>query len=410
MRSLIGILFIVSLIVEYYSYQAIKTLTKSKLIRRIWLGFSIGSLLLILVWSLLVDRNNRWQVQFLMGFFMIVYVPKLILAFTLILEDILRFISFLYKKVVSSSSEEKKFYPDRRKTISMLGIGLASIPFLSIIEGIKWGKFDFRVRKLTLSFPDLPEAFNGYRIVQISDSHIGSFYQEDADKVAKGIRMINEQNADLFLFTGDSVNNLAEEMQPWVSLLKTIKAKDGKYSVLGNHDYGIYLLGEDTAAQQKNIEELNQYHKEIGWRLLRNESIRIEKNGQYFNLIGVKNWGAGGHFPKDGDLEFAAQNVNEGEFNILLSHDPTHFDEKVKMFPKKIHLTLSGHTHGMQFGVEIPGVIRWSPIEYRYSKWADLYQENGRYLYVNRGFGFIGFPGRVGIWPEITVIELKKEG
>ncbi len=409
MSTLIGILFIISLFVEYYSYQAIKMLTKNKLIRQIWLGFSIGSLLLVLIWSLLIDRNNKEQVHFLMGFFMIVSVPKLVLALTLILEDIFRFFTFLFRRVTSSPSKEKKFYPDRRKAISTIGIGLASIPFLSIIEGISWGKFDFRVRKLTLSFPDLPEAFNGYKIVQLSDLHIGSFDIEDKDKVAKGIQLINDQNADLFVFTGDTVNNLAKEVQPWISMLKTIKAKDGKYSILGNHDYGIYIFGsDDIASQQKNIEELNQYHKELNWKLLRNESAKIEKNNQYFNLVGIKNWGAGGHFPKDGDLDLAAQNVEKGEFNILLSHDPSYFDAKIKTFPKKMHLTLSGHTHGMQFGVEIPGIIKWSPIEYRYPKWADLYQENGRYLYVNRGFGFIGFPGRVGIWPEITVIELKK--
>lgn len=407
MGALIGILFVISLIVEYYCYQAIKVLTNNKLFRQYWVFFSISILLTILIWSVFIDRNNKGQVHFLLGFFMIVFVPKFILAMTIIFEDFIRMLTFLFKKTFSNPSVNKTYLPERRKAISTIGLGLASIPFFSIIEGIVWGKFDFRVRKVTLRFPDLPESFDGYKIVQLSDIHLGSFDIQDFDKVSRGIKLLNDQNADLFVFTGDSVNNLAEEMEPWLPLLKTIKAKDGKYSILGNHDYGVYAFGNNKIAQQKNIDLLHQYHKSINWKLLRNESIRLYKDNQFINIVGVKNWGQG-HFPKDGDLDIASQNIKDGEFNILLSHDPSHFDAIVKNFAKKMHLTLSGHTHGMQFGIEIPGVIKWSPIKYRYPKWADLYQENGKYLYVNRGFGFIGFPGRVGIWPEITVIELKK--
>lgn len=407
MGTLIGILFIVSLIVEYYCYQAIKILTTNKLFRKYWLGFSISALLIILIWSVFIDRNNKGQVHFLLGFFMIVFVPKFVLAITIIFEDLIRMLTFLVRKVTSKPSANDAYLPERRKAISAIGLGLASIPFLSIIEGIVWGKFDFRVRKVTIKFPDLPENFDGYRIAQLSDIHLGSFNTKDYDKVARGIKLLNDQNADLFVFTGDSVNNLADEMEPWLPLLKTIKAKDGKYSILGNHDYGVYVFGKNEIAQQKNIDQLNEYHKSIDWKLLRNESIRLYKDNQFINIVGVKNWGAG-HFPKDGDIEIASQNIKDGEFNILLSHDPSHFDAIVKNFSKKMHLTLSGHTHGMQFGIEIPGVIKWSPIKYRYPKWADLYQEKDKYLYVNRGFGFIGFPGRVGIWPEITIIELKK--
>lgn len=407
MGTLIGILFIISLIVEYYCYQAIKVLTTNKLFRKYWLVFSISALLIILIWSIFIDRNNKGQVHFLLGFFMIVFVPKFVLAITIIFEDLIRILTFLVRKVTSKPSANNRYLPERRKAISAIGLGLASIPFLSIIEGIVWGKFDFRVRKVTLKFPDLPENFDGYKIAQLSDIHLGSFNTKDFDKVAGGIKLLNDQNADLFVFTGDSVNNLADEMEPWLPLLKTIKAKDGKYSILGNHDYGIYVFGKNEIAQQKNIDQLNEYHKSIDWKLLRNESIRLYKDNQFINIVGVKNWGEG-HFPKDGDIDMASQNIKNGEFNILLSHDPSHFDAIVKNFTKKMHLTLSGHTHGMQFGIEIPGVIKWSPIKYRYPKWADLYQEKDKYLYVNRGFGFIGFPGRVGIWPEITIIELKK--
>ncbi|MDR2121798.1 MAG: metallophosphoesterase [Flavobacteriaceae bacterium] len=402
-------LFVVSIVVEYYSYQTIKTLVRNRSIRGIWTGISLGSVVIILIGGLTVDRNNKELVQFMLGLFMLIYTPKVVLAFTLILEDVLRIITFLFRKLSFIPSKEKNFFPERRKAISTIGIGLASIPFISVIEGIVWGKFDFKVRNLSLSFPDLPEEFHGYKIAQISDIHIGSFNWEDYNKIAEGIRLLNEQNPDVFFFTGDSINNYADEMEPWIPLLKTIKAKDGKYSILGNHDYGIYVFGkDDITAQEENIEKLDQYHKMIDWKLLQNESVKIEKGGKTINIVGVRNWGEGGHFPKDGDLELASQNISDGEFNILLSHDPSHFDEKVKMFSRKIHLTLSGHTHGMQFGIEIPGIIKWSPVKYRYPKWADLYQENGRYLYVNRGFGYLGFPGRVGIRPEITIIELKK--
>lgn len=407
MTSLIAILFVISLIIEYYCHQAIKVLTNNKLIRHWWLGVSISALFIILIWSILIDRNNKGQVHFLLGFFMIVFIPKLVLALALIIEDFIRVFNFLFRKISSKPVQNQTYLPERRKAISAMGLGLASIPFLSIIEGIVWGKFDFRVRKVSIKFPDLPNEFDGYKIAQLSDMHLGSFDSKDYDKVARGITMLNNQNPDLFVFTGDSVNNLSEEMKPWLSLLKTIKAKDGKYSILGNHDYGVYVFGEDKIAQQKNIDKLNQYHESIHWNLLRNESIRLHKGNQFINIIGVKNWGIG-HFPKDGDLDLATKNINDGEFNILLSHDPSHFDAIVKNFTKKMHLTLSGHTHGMQFGIEIPGVIKWSPIKYRYPKWADLYQENDKYLYVNRGFGFLGFSGRVGIWPEITIIELKK--
>ncbi|WP_128330355.1 metallophosphoesterase [Apibacter sp. HY039] len=411
-KTLIGVLFFVSLIIEYYSYQAIKTLTSKKILRRIWIAFSISSFLIIFVWSIYIDRNNRAQVQFLMGFFVLTYLPKLVLSSVLIIEDIYRFVFYIFKKTTKRAEnhrENSSYYPDRRKAISTLGLGLASIPFFAVIEGIVWGKFDFRVRKITLSFPDLPDSFDGYKIAQLSDIHMGSFDIKDYNKIEKGIQLLNEQKPDIFFFTGDSVNNYADEIKPWLNLLKTIKSKDGKYSILGNHDYGIYVFGaENKSAQEKNIEKLHQYHSEIGWDLLMNESVKLHKGDDTINLIGVRNWGAGGHFPKDGDLQKATEHINDGEFNILLSHDPSHFDQKIKQFPKKMHLTLSGHTHGMQFGVEIPGIIKWSPVKYQYPKWAGLYRENDRYLYVNRGFGFIGFPGRVGIWPEITLIELKK--
>ena len=217
--------------------------------------------------------------------------------------------------------------------------------------------------------------------------------------------MIKSLNADLIVFTGDLVNTFASEFDPWVADFKTLKAPYGQFSILGNHDYGEYTQWETEEAKQQNFEAVKAHHAKIDFKLLLDESVKIEKNGQSLRLLGVENWGVG--FGKRGNLEKALHQVNASDFKILLSHDPTHWENEVKMHPQHIHLTLSGHTHGMQMGIEIPG-FKWSPIQYRYPKWAGQYEEAGRNLYINRGFGVLGFRGRVGIWPEITEITLKK--
>jgi len=203
------------------------------------------------------------------------------------------------------------------------------------------------------------------------------------------------------------VNNLAEEMVPWKEMFAKLNAKDGVYSVLGNHDYGDYVDWSSQEAKKKNLKDLISLQKEMGWDLLLNENRTLERNGERIKLVGVENWGAGG-FKKAGDLDKACEGVQDHEFKILMSHDPSHWQQQVKTDDRHFHLTLSGHTHGMQFGIEIPGLIKWSPVKYRYENWAGIYEELGRYINVNRGFGFIGYPGRVGIWPEVSVIELKK--
>ncbi|TWP29824.1 metallophosphoesterase [Apibacter muscae] len=413
MKNFLAVLTIFLLIVEYYSYQGIKVLFKNKKIQYVCTIISFILFLVIAISFYQINRNNKFQIQFLIGLFIIIYIPKLLFAFILFLEDIFRILKFLVNQFylnVKNFKEQSsiKYLPQRRKAVSLIGLGIASIPFLGVIEGIIWGKFDYRIRRKIIYFDDLPEEFDGYKVAQLSDIHMGSFNIEDYKKIERGIQMLNEENPDIFFFTGDSVNNYAEELKPWLPLLKKIKAKDGKISILGNHDYGIYAYGVDNVKkQQENINKIQEFHEEINWQLLKNESLQIKKGKSYINIIGVKNWGEG-NFPKDGDLEMASKNIKDGDFNILLSHDPSHFDAHVKKFSKKIHLTLSGHTHGMQFGVEIPGIAKWSPVKYRYPKWADLYKEKDRYLYVNRGFGYLGFSGRVGIWPEITIIELKK--
>ncbi|RMG83248.1 MAG: metallophosphoesterase, partial [Bacteroidetes bacterium] len=292
----------------------------------------------------------------------------------------------------------------RRYFLTQIGVVLAAIPFTSIIYGMVKGKYDFKLHKVKLYFDNLPENFSGIKIVQISDIHIGSF-NHNYKAVEKGIQIINSLNADYVFFTGDFVNNYSDELKDWISVFSKIKAKKGKFSILGNHDYGDYVPWKSAEEKKNNLKQLITYQKEMGFDVLMNENRILRIDNQYIRLVGVENWGKGG-FAKYGDLNKALEGTGKNEFKILLSHDPSHFDAHVKGI-ENIKLTLSGHTHGMQFGVEI-GNIKWSPAKYRYPKWAGLYKENNQYLYVNRGFGFIGFPGRVGIWPEITLIELYK--
>jgi predicted MPP superfamily phosphohydrolase len=295
-------------------------------------------------------------------------------------------------------------FPARRKFISEVAVLVAAIPFSSFFYAMLKGKYDYRLHKTTLYFDDLPEAFDGFTITQLSDIHSGSF--DNVAAMQKGIDMARAQKSDLFVFTGDLVNNAAVEIEPYLDRFGSIKAPYGQFSILGNHDYGDYIEWKSPEAKAANLETLKQHHKTLGYRLLLNENVTIEKGGQKISLIGVQNWGRG--FIQMGDLNKALQGVPKDAFKVLLSHDPTHWEDHVRYNPANIHLTLSGHTHGAQFGVEIPG-FKWSPVKYRYLDWAGLANHNQRYLYVNRGFGFLAFSGRLGIWPEVTVIELRKK-
>jgi predicted MPP superfamily phosphohydrolase len=254
-----------------------------------------------------------------------------------------------------------------------------------------------------LVLPNLPAAFNGLKIVQLSDIHTGSFVS--SEPLEKALRMIQEQNADVIFFTGDLVNNITEEAIPYTEIFKQVKAPLGVYSTLGNHDYGDYVQWPSVEAKQKNFEDIKNLHAEFGWKLLMNEHIILKKGDAEIAVLGVENWGAAMRFPKYGDLKKAHAGTENFPVKLLLSHDPSHWDAQVRKQYPDIDLTFSGHTHGMQFGIEIPG-FRWSPSKYIYKQWADLYQEGKQFLYVNRGLGFLGYPGRVGILPEITVVEL----
>lgn len=259
------------------------------------------------------------------------------------------------------------------------------------------------MRRLKLHFPNLPPAFKGLKIVQISDIHSGSF--DNHEKVAKGVDLVLKEKPDVIFFTGDLVNNRSDEMFPYQELFSKIKAPMGVYAILGNHDYGDYVEWPSPEAKAKNLQLLKDIEARMGWQMLNNANTVLEKDGQQIALIGVENWSAKLHFPKYGDLEKAYQGTAHFPFKILLSHDPSHWDAQVRPEYPDIDLMLAGHTHGMQFGVEIPG-LKWSPIQYAYPEWAGLYKKGSQYLYVNRGYGFLGYPGRVGILPEITVIEL----
>ena len=283
------------------------------------------------------------------------------------------------------------------------GFALFILTVLVFVYGMVVGKYNYKVIKHTLHFNSLPAEFDGFKIVQISDVHAGSFKNRKA--VQRGIELIREQNADLFVFTGDLVNNKAEEIKPWIEDFSKIKAKYGQFSVLGNHDYGDYIKWNSETEKVANLNLLKEYHRLLGFDLLLDRHVEIKKGGEKIVLAGVENWGIG--FGERGDLAKAFSGTMLDDFKVLLSHDPTHWEAQVKGFPNRVDLTLAGHTHGMQFGVEAFG-IKWSPVKYRYSHWAGIKEENGRVLNINRGFGFLGFSGRIGIWPEITVIELKR--
>ena len=398
-------LIIVILIVEWYAFQAIKTAFNNK-----WLLGVYSSIVVLVLgnffWQFFgYDRTEGWThaIAYAIGFFVALASLQIVLFSFLFLEDVLR----LLKAFVDFFSERRSFdIPYRRKFISQIAIGLGAIPFASLLYGMYQGRYNYKVLNYTLEYDDLPEEFNGFKITQISDLHCGSF--DNFEKVAYGVDLINQQKGDVILFTGDLVNSVAKEAAPWVKLFSKITAPFGKFSVLGNHDYGDYTEWESISAKEKNLQDLFNFHQEMGFDLLLNESRKIEKNGNKIAIIGVENWGAG-RFKKAGDLSKSLTEVDKNDFKILLTHDPSHWDAEILPHKFPFHLTLSGHTHGFQFGIEIPGWFKWSPIKWRYKQWAGIYESENQKLNVNRGFGYLAYPGRVGIWPEITVITLKKK-
>lgn len=404
------------LILDIYCFQALKTSLQGfnhssrNIAYTIYWLFDILliSTILYLQYSGKIDNGQTKTFSFLFGLMILSIAPKIVITPILLIEDITRTLHFIINKTVLLFSDKNSTvdFSGRRKIVSQIGIGIASIPFLGLIYGILKGKYNYKIHQVKLYFDDLPKSFEGFKITQLSDIHSGSF----TDKIAveKGILLANQQKSDLIVFTGDLVNNRADEMDEWIDSFKKLEAPYGKYSILGNHDYGDYIKWDSDAKKEQNLDRLKEIHKEIGFDLLLNSNRKIKKNGEEFSLVGIENWGLRG-FHQYGDLDKALKGVNEKDFKILLSHDPSHWEEVTLKHHQHIHLTLSGHTHGMQFGIEIPGFIKWSPIKYIYKQWAGAYRKNGKYIYVNRGFGFLGYPGRVGIMPEITVISLHQK-
>jgi predicted MPP superfamily phosphohydrolase len=403
-RLIIFIILVLAL--DFYALQSFRSVVRNPWVTYGYVAISIAVFGNMVYQGYTLDRSSGINSGFYLAFavFVLVYVPKLILLVFMFGEDVFRLFEAGVNYFVSKSDENSALFSSRRKFIGQLALGIAAIPFISILYGITKGKYNFKVLKYTLEFEDLPAAFEGYQVTQISDIHSGSF--DNKEKIEYAVNLVNEQASDVIMFTGDMVNSKSKEMRPWKSTFSKLKAKDGVFSVLGNHDYGDYTRWPSDEAKADNFQELLDIQKDMGFDLLRNESRFIEKNGDRLAIIGVENWGKG--FKQKGDLTLASSQVAPNDFKILLSHDPSHWQYEVVKDPSHYHLTLSGHTHGMQFGIEIPGIVKWSPIKWRYKYWAGIYEKAGQYINVNRGFGFLAFPGRVGIWPEISVITLKK--
>jgi hypothetical protein len=391
MRNRLPFILLAWVLSDIYFFEAVKTLTDNTFI--LWGYWLIDAAIVAGFIYLMTRRGGVRQhpnlISTLMALMLLVFIPKILGVPLLLLEDITRLFRHL---------------PPRSAWVSKVDLAIAGFVFLSLLYGMTGGRHRYKVHRVTLKFPDLPDTFDGFTITQLSDIHAGSFISRKG--VEKGIALVNKQNSDLLLFTGDLVNSKASEMDPWKDTFAKLHAPFGKYSVLGNHDYGDYAHWESEQAKAVNLVSLKNTHKEIGFKLLLNESVEIHNEGEQIALIGVENWGKGG-FHKYGSLAKATAHVPDKEFKILMSHDPSHWEAKTLEHEKHINLALAGHTHGMQFGIELFG-FQWSPVKYVYPQWAGLYKKNGKYLYVNRGFGFLGFKGRLGIWPEITVITLKK--
>lgn len=409
-----GFIWIVAIImgvIDFYVFQVVKMLCQESTSRTKSIVFTVYwtlSIAIIILFILLPFLNTeRWPKNLrnylfatIVGFFF----AKLIASVFFLIDDLRRLIQWAVGKIFFRNTEGDTDNEgiSRSVFLSWLGIGIGGTLISSLIYGFS-NKYNYHIRRVPLVFSNLPKAFSGLRIVHISDIHSGSFDNKKA--VEKGVQEILDLKPDLILFTGDLINDRATEMQDYIEVFGRLKAPMGVFSTLGNHDYGEYVKWPDKAARDQNIEDLKKLEAGMGWRLLMNEHVVLEKEGQEIALIGIENWSAKARFPKYGKMWEAYPGVEKYPFKILMSHDPSHWDAEVRPKYGDIDLTLSGHTHGMQFGIEIPG-FKWSPVKYVYNQWAGLYEEGKQKLYVNRGYGFIGYPGRVGILPEITLIEL----
>jgi uncharacterized protein len=402
-------LIILMLALDAYLFQSLKILlasTQSSIRNGVliihWLIAGLSILFILAAFNIQLENWNKTLLTYIRTTIFIIYLSKFLVFPLLLIDDIRRLGIFFYEKMPFSSSTT--FQPGRSRFLVSLGWILGSIPFLTMTYGMIRNPYRFKLYREKIKLQNLPANLLGLKIIHISDIHSGSFTQKEA--VRKSIQMINQEDPDLVFFTGDLVNNKSSEMLEFMDVFNGIKAKYGVYSILGNHDYGHY----NNWSEQDRIEDLHKLidiHRQLGWQLLLNEHKIIDINGHTMAIIGVENYSAHPRFPKYGDLEKACKGCETADVKLLLSHDPSHWEDQVTKSYQDIAVTFSGHTHGMQFGIEIPGWFKWSPVQYVYPQWAGLYQKDKQYLYVNRGLGFLGYAGRVGILPEITSIELS---
>lgn len=402
------------LLIEVYFLQAVKTFSQdfsmSKKQIFLYTAYAFAGISILIGVTSLFYTPTHWSGFYRMftSIFLIILLCKLIGCTFLIIDDfvrLLRWIFSLFQKQLTTVSSDSENGISRLKFFSQLAVTFTLIPAIGFMYGIFRGAYKYRIHHVKIPSKNLPQSFHGLKIIQISDIHSGSFIDNRA--LNKAFDIVMQQNPDLILFTGDLVNNTVTETVGFESVYARLKAPLGVFSVLGNHDYGDYMEWESKEAKSENLQKLKDLQEKVGWRLLINEHVIIEKNGHKIALLGIENWGGNLRFPKYGKLNEAHKGTELYPFKILMSHDPSHWDKQVRLEYSDIDLTLSGHTHGMQFGIEIPG-FKWSPVQYLYKQWAGLYKNKNQFLYVNRGLGFLGYPGRIGIWPEITVIELQR--
>jgi uncharacterized protein len=401
---------IVALVLDLYVFEAVKTVSQGaspRMRSTIHTVYWVISILAILILCFLPYLYRRFSWLQGYAFFILIgfYLAKILVAVFLLLDDVRRVIQWIAGRLLAASGPAPAVPTEgvsRSIFMSWLGLGVGAGLYSSLVYGFA-NKYRYRVRRVRLAFDNLPVSFKGLKILQLSDIHSGSLANPAA--VRRGVDLALAEKPDIILFTGDLVNNIALEVGEYQAIFGCLDAPMGVYSTLGNHDYGDYSWWENAEAKKANLDHLMRIQKEMGWRLLMNEHVVLERGSDQIALLGVENWSAKARFPKYGKLDEAYAGAEKYPFKILMSHDPSHWDAQVRKEYPDIDLTLSGHTHGMQFGLELPG-FKWSPVQYIYKEWAGLYEEGKQKLYVNRGFGFIGYPGRVGIMPEITVIEL----
>lgn len=409
---IIPVFALILFLIDLYVFQAVKIVVQdwSSFIRKsvifMYWGLTVISLLALFSYHFIdPEKLGKAPRTIIMVGLFINYFSKLFAVLFLFIDDVVRFGKWVVERFSSSKDgiSVKGDGMSRSEFLSKSALIAAAIPAATMGFGILSGAHDYRIRRKQIFLSNLPAAFDGLRIAQLSDIHSGSFFNKTA--VKGGVEMLLQEKPDIVMFTGDLVNNKASEIAGYIDIFNKVKAPLGVYSTLGNHDYGDYASWSSQQAKVSNLNDLKKAHEIMGWNLMMNENKIITSNGEQLAILGIENWGTG-RFPRYGDLSKAYEGTKDVPVKLLLSHDPSHWDAQIRPEFKDIAITFSGHTHGFQLGVEL-GDFKWSPAQYLYKQWAGLYEENNQYLYVNRGFGYLGFPGRIGILPEITIIELK---